>query len=184
MNLTSWERILINISTVIVSLSGLVVAAMKYAMTADDPYAVVNHPLQPWFMDLHVLAGPAMIFAIGLIARSHIFPPAGRCRSRQGRGPARSTGRLAVATLLPLVATGYLIQVFTDATARAICVWIHLTTGAVYLAAFIAHLAVSRRMEATRRIAIAAELSGVSAAFRGSAGVGRGAAGPAARQAR
>ncbi len=142
------ERFATNLSTFVVGLSGGVYAVMKYLMISDDPFSVVNHPWQPWVLDLHVLAGPAMIFAIGWIARDHILS---KTRNRNGSGAGRGTGLLAVVCLLPMISTGYLIQVFTNETARAACVWIHLATGTVYFVLFVAHLVVSRRLAARRR---------------------------------
>lgn len=149
------ERWATNLSTLLVGLSGLVYAAMKYLMTSADPFSVVNHPLQPWLLDVHVLSGPVMIFAVGWIARDHILA---KIRARNGNGSrGRGTGLLAVVCLLPMVATGYLIQVFTDETARAVCVWTHLITGSLYLLVFVAHVVVSRVLSSRRRVKVAAD---------------------------
>jgi len=144
---TTFEKLFINLSTLLVGISGIVYGWMKYLMTTDDPYAVANHPLQPWVLDLHVLASPALVFAIGLIVQDHI---ATQLQKGPGR-PGRATGLMAVICLLPMIATGYLIQVFVDETARRVCVGVHLVTGMIYLAAFVAHLWVSRRIAARRR---------------------------------
>lgn len=142
---------MVNLSTVIVGLSGIVYAVMKYMMTSADPYAVVNHPLQPWVLDLHVLAAPMMIFAIGLIAQDHILA---QFRKKQN-GPGRLSGLLAMWCLLPMVSTGYLIQVVTGEKFRLVFVVIHLTTGGLYLILFTAHLIISRRAAARRKEAAA-----------------------------
>ncbi len=144
--MTSFQRRLTNLSTLIVGVSGVVYAWMKYLMTSDDPYSVVNHPLQPWMLDLHVLAAPLLVFAIGMIARDHIIT---KLRSGGAR-PGRTTGLFAVICLLPMIATGYLVQVFTGETARLACVIVHLATGGVYLAAFATHVALSWRAAARK----------------------------------
>ena len=144
--MTRFERITVNSSTAIVGFSGVVYGVMKYLMTSSDPFSVVNHPLQPWMLDLHVLGGPLMIFAVGLVTREHIF---GQLRKRSnGRG--RTSGMIALSCLLPMIATGYLIQVFTDETARFTCVVLHLSTGAVYLGVFFAHTVIGRRIAALK----------------------------------
>jgi len=143
------ERFLIHLSTLIVGVSGILYGVMKYLMTSNDPFSVINHPLQPWMLDLHVVGAPVLVFAIGLIAREHIV-----CQMRKGRGrPGRASGLFAVGCLLPMISTGYLIQIFTNETARQVSVVVHLTTSGIYLLAFVAHLAVSRRSAARRRAA-------------------------------
>lgn len=146
------ERLMVNLSTALVAASGVTYAVMKYLLAppAGDPFAVVNHPLQPWMLSAHVLSSPALIFAIGLIAQDHILT-----RYRNGNGTGRATGLLALLCLAPMIATGYLIQVFTHETARQACVVIHLTTGLIYVGLFIAHLAVTRRVAVSRRAASA-----------------------------
>ena len=149
--MTPLERFMLSLSTAIVGLSGLVCAVMKYLMTPVDPYAVVNHPLQPWVLDTHVLAAPLMIFAIGLIAQDHILA---QVRKRQN-GKGRLSGLLALWCLLPMLSTGYLIQVTTNESLRYAFVVIHLSTGGLYLILFAAHLIISRQAAARRREATA-----------------------------
>jgi len=144
--MTGFQRWFTNLSTLIVGVSGVVYAWMKYLMTSHDPYSVVNHPLQPWMLDLHVLAAPLLVFAVGMIARDHIIAKLKSNGSRPGRG----TGLFAVVCLLPMIATGYLVQVFTGDTPRLVCVVVHLATGAIYLAAFAGHVTVSWRAAARK----------------------------------
>lgn len=141
------DRVLTHSSTVVVAVSGFAYGWMKYFMVTDDPYAVVNHPWQPWMLDLHVLSAPVLVYALGFIAQGHIMAQLARGRRR----PGRATGLLAVSCVLPMIATGYLIQVFTHETARLVCVWGHVITGVVYTGGFLAHFGVSRLTAARRR---------------------------------
>ncbi len=143
--MTRFEKLIVFSSTATVGLSGVVYGIMKYLMTSTDPFSVVSHPLQPWMLDLHVLAAPLMIFAVGLIAREHIF---GQMKKSGRRG--RASGLVTLSCLMPLIATGYLIQVFTHETARSACVAVHLVTGAIYLGFFVTHLVIGRRTAALR----------------------------------
>jgi len=138
--MTRFERGLINSSTIVSGLSGTAYGVMKYFMSTDDPFAVVNHPFEPWALTIHILSSPAMLFAVALIAAEHIFPQVGR----PGGRPCRGSGMILTACLVPMVATGYLIQVSTHETLRQASVVIHIATGMTYLAAFGVHLAVSR----------------------------------------
>ena len=147
--MTGFTRLLVNASSMTVGLSGAVYGYMKYLMAGDDPFSAFHHPLQPWMLDLHVISSPLLVFALGMIAREHILAQFQKGPGRRGRG----TGVMAVACLLPMIATGYLIQVFVDEQARLICVIVHLATSAIYLAAFIAHLVIARKIAALRRTA-------------------------------
>ena len=148
--MSTLERVMVNLSTAIVGLSGVVYGCMKYLLSANDPFSVVNHPLQPWVLDIHVLAAPFMIFAVGLIAREHIFS---KFRKGSNGRRGRATGLVVVICLLPMISTGYLIQVFTNEQARLACVILHLVTGVVYFAFFVAHLVIARRIAALKRAA-------------------------------
>ena len=141
------ERWLTNASTAIVAGSGIVYGVMKYLMRSDDPYAVVNHPMQPWMLDLHVVAAPFLVFALGVMMQQHIVTQLARGPGR----PGRATGLVAVFCMAPMVATGYLIQVFTNDTARLASVVVHIVTGALYTLMFLAHVVRSRRQAALRR---------------------------------
>jgi len=141
-----FEKAWVNLSTLIVGASGAIYGVMKYLMTSDDPFSVISHPLQPWMLDVHVLAGPVLVLAVGWIARDHIL-----AKARKHNGGARRSGWFALVCLLPMISTGYLIQVFTNETARLVSVIVHLVTGTIYMTAFIAHLAVSRRLAARKK---------------------------------
>jgi hypothetical protein len=139
--LSPGERWLHRASTAAVGGSGLVYLWMKYGMDPpEDPFRAVNHPWQPHVLHLHVLASPVLLLLIGAILRDHVV---GRLRN-----PHRRRGRLSgsgVALLLiPLVASGYLLQVTTAESARRLLAGVHLVTGCGWLLAFVAHLIAGR----------------------------------------
>ena len=68
-----FERILLIGSSLLTAFSGAVYGVMKYLVTSSDPYAVVNHPWQPFFLKFHILASPFLVFALGLIFRGHVL---------------------------------------------------------------------------------------------------------------
>ncbi|HSL83715.1 MAG TPA: hypothetical protein VLF66_13150, partial [Thermoanaerobaculia bacterium] len=69
----AWETWTVHLSTVLVAGTGVVYAAMRYLMEPTDPFAVVNHPLQPTVQHLHVLVAPLLVFGVGLIWREHVW---------------------------------------------------------------------------------------------------------------
>ncbi len=139
--MTALQKWLLHLSLALLVLSGVGFAVMKYLIVPDDPYSAAGHPLQPWALSLHVLAGPLALFAVGLIFREHIT---GRRRQRNGRSTIGS-GMLATALLLPMVASGYFLQVVTQETLRKVLVVVHLASGGLYAAGYAVHLVRARR---------------------------------------
>jgi hypothetical protein len=70
---TPFERLSLWISTLLVGGSGVVYAIMKYLMTTDDPYAIIHHPWQPFFLKLHIVTAPLLVFAFGVIFLKHVW---------------------------------------------------------------------------------------------------------------
>ncbi|HXO18770.1 MAG TPA: hypothetical protein VOA87_02470, partial [Thermoanaerobaculia bacterium] len=71
--MTRLEAWTVHAATILVGSTGLVYAWMRYLLAPADPFAVVNHPLQPLVQHLHVLAAPLLVFAVGLIWRRHVW---------------------------------------------------------------------------------------------------------------
>lgn len=128
---TAW---LVHVSTALIAGTGLVYAWMAWFAVPEDEFAVVGHPLQPTFQHLHVLAAPIVVFACGLVWRGHVW---GRIRS--GFRPRRRTGIALAALLLPMIASGYLLQVTTSEALHAVWVWTHVATSCAWTAVYVAH---------------------------------------------
>jgi len=134
------ERALVGVSTWLMALTGAAYFFMKYLMSGDDPFSVIHHPWQPHALSLHVVAGPAAVFALGLIARDHILARIVEPRQRRGR----ATGLVLVALTIPMIVSGYLMQVLTDPGIRRVLVGVHVVSGALYVVLFAGHLIASR----------------------------------------
>jgi hypothetical protein len=129
------ERFLLVSTVLLTGGTGLTYAWMKYLLASADPFSVVNHPWQPFLLSAHVLAAPALLFALGLITREHIV---GRYRDPKARR-GRKTGILLAGILLPMVATGYGLQVLTSQGSRNVMGWSHLAVGVFFLILYAAH---------------------------------------------
>ena len=125
---------LVHLSTIVVGVTGLVYAWMLYFAEPADEFAIVNHPWQPHVLHLHVLAAPVCVFAVALIWRNHVWD-----RVRRGFPHRRATGLCLFASFVPMAASGYLLQTSVDETWRAIWMWLHLATSAVWLVAYGVH---------------------------------------------
>jgi hypothetical protein len=137
--MTRWQLIILHVSTALLTLTGIVFALMKYAMTSDDPFAVANHPLQPYMLAAHVVIAPVLVFALGWITSSHIVP-----KLLNTTGAKRPTGLVSVWIALPMVATGYLLQVSSGEELRLAMSIGHWISAGVFFLGYLAHLIVKK----------------------------------------
>lgn len=140
-----FQRWLVWASSVLTALTGLVYWWMKNRMEPVDPWAAINHPLQPWVLKAHILVAPVMVFAVGLIAAEHVWK-----HYRLGVKAGRRSGLMAMWVFIPMVATGYLIQAVTHVALLEALVWVHLGTGLVYSLGLAAHHKACRQALARR----------------------------------
>ena len=124
----------LNISVALSALTGLVFAWMKYWMKSADPFAVVNHPWQPHLLSAHVLVAPLAVFAFGWTFGNHIWP------ALVNRAPNRASGIMSMVLIIPMVITGYLMQISTEDAARHGFAVAHWIASGLYLAGYVAHL--------------------------------------------
>ena len=135
----SFPRWLLIVSSLVTGVTGLVYFWMKHFLVPTDPFAVVGHPLEPWMLKAHIVAAPVLVFALGLITVDHIWKHY-RCLVPAGR----RSGIVAMWMIVPMVVTGYLIQVVTSVGWLAALAWTHLGVGIVYLVGLLAHQRVFR----------------------------------------
>lgn len=128
------EAWLHRLAHVLVGGTGLVYAFLRYAVRPADPYAVVNHPLQPLAQHLHVLAAPVLVFSAGALWHRHVLE-----RLRDPASPRRRSGVALLLALAPMTASGYLIQVAVEETWRQVWVVVHVAAAALWLVAFGLH---------------------------------------------
>lgn len=102
------QKLFLHLSNLAVCGTGLVYAWMRYLVEPGDEWAVVNHPWQPHFQHLHVLTAPLLVFALGLIWSTHVL---GKLANGSEN---RVAGAGLTALFLPMVASGYLLQVAVD----------------------------------------------------------------------
>lgn len=114
--------------------TGLVWAWMLFLVTPGDPFAVVNHPLQPLFHAGHVVTAPLLVFGVGLLWRRHVW-----ARVASGYPARRRTGLALFALVVPMIASGYLLQVAVDEPWRSAWRWTHLVSSSLWVVAYAVH---------------------------------------------
>ena len=138
--MSSFEKWLLHLSTWLAAATGLLYFTMKHALRSQDPFSVVNHPWQPHVLAAHVLVAPLLIFSLGLIAREHII---GRFLDARPHRSRRS-GVLAIALAVPMVVSGYLLQVSAVEPLRRMLALTHLVSGSLFALLFLLHLVAAR----------------------------------------
>jgi hypothetical protein len=153
--MTRLERLLLDLSIGLSATTGAVYYVMKEWMRPRDPFSVLGHPWQPHVLAAHVLVGPLVIFALGLIAREHIVERIVSGRPQTGR----RTGLLITSLALPMVLSGYLLQVVTQPAGRRFLALLHLVSGLLFALLFVSHLVATaaRRRAATAGRAVVAD---------------------------
>jgi hypothetical protein len=129
-----WQAWFSHVVTIAVGASGVVYLWMKYFMITDDPFSVVNHPLQPHALSLHLLTAPLLVFAFGLIFESHIAN-----RLRLGTTLNRRSGILSVLTFALMTGSGYALQVTAAPTLSRVALVLHLSSSGLFLVSYLMH---------------------------------------------
>jgi hypothetical protein len=108
---------------------------MKYAMRTDDPFAVVNHPMQPFLLSAHVVIAPPLVFGLGWVFADHIWP-----KFVQKNAPQRRSGLWSMGAIVPMVLSGYLMQVTTADALRQSMAVAHWIASTLFVLAYCVHL--------------------------------------------
>ncbi len=124
-----------HMSNLIVTFTGIIYFVMLHFMTSDDAFSVVNHPLQPLVQHVHVLAAPLLTFAIGIIWTRHAAP-----RAKRSDMPTWRSGIVLMAVCAPMIASGYLLQVSTEAEWRKVWMWLHVVSSVVWMLGYVSHV--------------------------------------------
>ena len=115
--------------------SGLGYGYLLYFGGAEDEFGPVQHEWVAPLQALHVVTAPLFVFALGLIWHYHVVQ-----KLKSGAPQRRRTGLALLSQALPMIATGYLLQVSVDEWWRDLWIWSHVVTSVLFLAAFVAHL--------------------------------------------
>lgn len=127
------EAWLLHAANLLVVGTGVAYALVRYLMKPDDPFSSA-HPWQAPAQHAHVVVAPLLVFGLGLIFRSHVW--AGVQLDVRAR---RRSGLALLAGAAPMIVSGYLLQVAVEPSWRTAWIWVHLSTGALWLVATAVH---------------------------------------------
>lgn len=129
----------LHLTFALTAITGIVFAVMKYFMKSADELSVVNHPLQPHMLAVHVVAAPFLLFVLGWTFSNHIVP-----KYRFGDGTNRRSGVGQALLIVPMALSGYLLQVSVDETLREAMAWAHWIASGVFVIGYLIHLLPAR----------------------------------------
>jgi hypothetical protein len=122
-------------ANIAVGATGIVYGIMRYALSPSDEWSVVNHPWQPHIQHLHVLFAPLLVFAVGVVWSRHVIS------KMRGEGDGRISGVGMLVGFIPMVASGYFMQVSVSPLWRDIWIGIHISASSLWILAGAIHLA-------------------------------------------
>lgn len=129
------QLVWLHVSIAITALTGAVFAVMKYLMQSADEFAVVNHPLQPSMLSTHVVVAPLALFILGWTFSNHMLP-----KKRFGDDTGRKSGTSAMWLIVPMTASGYLLQVSVEETLRQAMAVAHWISSGLFVIVYVIHL--------------------------------------------
>jgi len=141
--MTRWISYLANLT---VGGSGLVLLWMVFFLKPDDPYAIVHHPAQPFWKTLHILMAPALTLSIGYLWCQHAWS---YWRGKVQGG--RKSGILLLVSALPMIISGYALQVVIDLHLRTFWSWIHTGTSCLWIAGISVHIIIHQIINRSRQ---------------------------------
>jgi hypothetical protein len=136
-----WHAWLFHLSATAVTATGVLYWVLANFVVNDDPFSVVNHPLQPHLLKAHILSAPLLIFALGLILEAHIVK-----NLRRGAAANRRSGLASLATFAVMTLSGYGLQISSDPLISRAALWIHIGSGFGFAVAYSAHQVISFRL--------------------------------------
>ena len=131
---------LLHAGTLLVGGTGVGYGVVLYCVESDDPFALVNHPSQPWLQAAHIALAPWLVFAFGVALPMHVI-----VHLRSGLPTRRRTGITLVALAAVMVVSGYGVQLATAPALHSAWVWSHVVSSLLFLACFVLHLLVRAR---------------------------------------
>jgi hypothetical protein len=133
--MTAGERWSLHLSASAMGGTGLLYGWLKYFHQRAGDFGPEPYPLQGLVQHAHVLGGPFLVFALGMMVRGHVLP-ALRAGTTRGRG----LGLLLAAVLAPMILAGYGMQACVDPVWRAGLAWVHGPAALMFLVGYAIHV--------------------------------------------
>jgi positive regulator of sigma E activity len=141
------QRAALALATLLAAVSGATYALFRYVLERGEPPFVEIHPLEPLALEIHVLAVPLLVFAVGWIFQEHVVQKLTDGEQR------RASGAVLLLLVLVLAASGYGRTVADEERTRVVLAWTHGLSGALWVLLLVIHVALARRTAAAADLA-------------------------------
>ena len=148
--MNSWEKRIFQVLLTFVTLSGVVYLVTRYAIENDDPFSVVNHPLEPIAFDLHIVLAPFLMLSAGVLMRSHAWE-----KFSSKMGARRQSGMISVGLFMAMAASGYWLEVTSRPLLADTLRVLHIVFGVAFVATYLGHLVPGFKKRKARHSAVA-----------------------------
>lgn len=152
--MTRNERWAFNALVALVSITGVVYFVMKYMMSSQDPFAVINHPWEPAMLSAHIVLSPLLVLSFGVILRSHILK-----RFYGDERANRRTGWTSLVGFGVMGLSGYLLQVVANPVLLRALVFIHVVSSLVFVVGYSVHFFAGIKISSQKNVALTPESS-------------------------
>lgn len=129
------ERWGLHVAALLTAATGAADGGLRWFGQRMGEFGPEPHPWLGLAQHLHVLAAPLLVFALGVMVRGHLW-----ARLRGGSGSGRRTGLTLTGLLVPMVFSGYGVQVAVDPAWRTALSWAHGASAGLFLLAYAGHL--------------------------------------------
>lgn len=132
-----------HISSLLVGVSGVALFVFKDLVVIEGDFGPESHFLEDDVQAAHILTAPALVFACALIWQDHVW-----AKFKSGAKARRRTGILLGSLVVPMILTGYLLQVSYTEPWRELWRVSHLVSSFVWLVGYGVHQLSPRRAKA------------------------------------
>lgn len=128
--LKTWQSRLFWVTFFLTAVTGINLIFFRDFIPTGDSDTTL---LQP-YIKIHILAAAAMLFSLGVVFTRHALP-----YIKTGKSPGKKTGITLLSLSLPVVLSGYLLQIVYTPAWQAGSWWVHSITGIVFILLFFIH---------------------------------------------
>jgi hypothetical protein len=119
--------------------SGVIYGVLKYTMQVESEYGLRPHEWQGFTQGLHIVISPLMVFSLGSLWWQHIL------KMKENSKMKRRSGLSMLYLSIPMILTGYFIQVFYQPTLKEVFIWGHVLLSIVWTLLYVIHHFLGRR---------------------------------------
>ncbi len=129
-----WQYHLLWISIFLISYTGILLFIIKYFYPPLNEYSIIHHPWEQFILKAHIIVSSVSVFAFGYVFAIHAIP-----YIIQKVQKAVKSGMVIFVLVVPMILSGYFIQVIVHEWSLWIVTWIHIITGIIFMLVFILH---------------------------------------------